>query len=493
MKKLVLALILSSALPVRAQLESPLLSKVQLNVVNPGGKSLAMGGAFVSLADDPTAAYANPAGLSQLSSWELGASVKGFRFEPKLTTDNFQETGPGSQAFDLRGVDEYRPRGTATELEFASIVIPVVQDFTIAAYRAVNLRYKLDASDLVGGSYRSFFVQRIFSDLRREGVSQDEFGGLDLRNEVYGISLGAKAGPVSFGGGITLNKLRYDLTGGAGGGHVFVSNIVNENVPNAVNPEFSTTVGADVTSGTKIGWLIGARFVADERHSLAIGAVYHKSPRFDVSYSISAALGGVDNPGAALASFSCGHDDPNIPGSGASACGSFRVPDDYSIGISGRPFPRLLLAFDVQRIRYSQLNDGFVPIFVYNPNSTTNRAIASATSDDGTLPRIGAEFALASTSTAELSLRAGYFHEPAHGTKALLYPDLNKDRKPDNGTPIDAPPFSQAYAATFDGGVAENHYSFGLGATFARRYSVDLAFDIAQSTKVGVLSFFARF
>src|SRR5207247_5469870 len=76
----------------RAQVESPLLSKVQLNVVNPGGKSLAMGGAFVSLADDPTAAFANPAGLAQLGSWELGVSGKGFRFEPRLDTDNFRQT-----------------------------------------------------------------------------------------------------------------------------------------------------------------------------------------------------------------------------------------------------------------------------------------------------------------------------------------------------------------------------------------------------------------
>src|SRR5213075_2394216 len=75
-----------TARPAPAQLESPLLSKIQLNLVNPGGKSLAMGGAFVSVADDATAALANPAGIAQLKSWQIGASGKGFRFEPELTT-----------------------------------------------------------------------------------------------------------------------------------------------------------------------------------------------------------------------------------------------------------------------------------------------------------------------------------------------------------------------------------------------------------------------
>mgnify|MGYP003598136238 CR=1 FL=1 len=74
----------SAAAPARAQFESSALAKVQVNVVNPGGKSLAMGGAFVALADDATAAFANPAGLVQLGSWQAGASVKSFRFSPNF-------------------------------------------------------------------------------------------------------------------------------------------------------------------------------------------------------------------------------------------------------------------------------------------------------------------------------------------------------------------------------------------------------------------------
>jgi len=481
-----LAFIAAAAWPARAQVESALLSKVQLNVVNPGGKSLAMGGAFVSLADDPTAAFANPAGLAQLGSWEFGISGKGFRFEPRLDTANFFQDSAASPA-TLDSVDTYEPSKTTTDLEFASLVVPVVKDVTVAFYRAVNLRYQLDASDLAGGNYRVFFVNR----RGLESISLDEQGGLDLRNTVWGASVGARFGPVSLGGGITLNKLKYELTGGAAGGpHLFISNAGNLGLTGITNPYFETEIAADVTSGTKVGWVFGARAVLDEAHAVAVGGVYRRSPKFDVSYSIHATT----ETGATLADFSCGVDDPNLPGSGASACGTFRVPDDWSLGISGRLVPRLLIAFDVQRIRYSQLNEGYVPVFAYRYGpGNASRAIGSGSSEDGTLPRVGAEYTLLAKAGAELALRAGWYREPAHGTKVPLFADDDRNRIPDSGQAVDAPPISEAYATTFDGGRAENHYSFGLGASFARRYSVDLAFDISRTTKSAVLSAFARF
>lgn len=488
MKRPLLALLAlaAAASTARAQVESPLLSKVQLNVVNPGGKSLAMGGAFVSLADDPTAAFANPAGLAQLGSWEFGVSGKGFKFEPRLDSANFFQESATSPA-TVDSVDTYQPSKTSTDLEFASIVVPVVKDLTVAFYRAVNLRYQLDASDLAGGNYRSFFVNR----RGLESISLDEQGGLDLRNTVWGASVGARFGPVSLGGGITLNSLKYELTGGdAGGAHLFISNAGNSGLTGIANPTFTTEVSTDVKSGTKVGWIFGARAVLDEAHAVAVGGVYRRSPKFDVGYSIHATL----ESGQTLANFSCGVDDPNIPGSGASACGTFRVPDDWSLGISGRVFARLLLAVDVQRIRYSQLNDGYVPIFAYRYGpDNASRAIGEGTSDDGTIPRIGAEYTLVAKAGSELALRGGWYREPPHGTKVPLFADDNRDRIPDSNTPVDAPPISQAYATTFDGGKAENHFSFGLGASFARRFSVDLAFDISKTTKSGVLSAFARF
>ncbi len=480
------------ASPAGAQLESPLLSKIQPNLVNPGGKSLAMGGAFVSLADDGTAAIANPSGLPQLGSYQLGISGKSFRFTPPLSTANYFSSGTTSE---LQSIDSYRPAGTASDIEFASLVIPIFSNLSIAGYRAVNLRFNLDASDLTGGNYRSFFVNRASTS----SVSIDEQGGLDIRNELYGASVGAKFGPLAVGGGVTFNRLRYELTGGAAGGnHLFIANADNGTRSNVPDPRFDTVVTNTVNSGTRTGWIVGFRADLYEPARLAIGGVYRKSPSFEVGYSVSATRA-FDRRN--IAEFSCGVDDPRIPSSGASACGTFKVPDDYAVGISGMPIKNLLIAVEIQRVKYSQFNDGFVPLFVYCRNPIPNaacpaaeRAISRGSSDDGTVPRFGAEYTLQLSGT-EVNIRAGYYREPAHGMRLDLYPDADRDRRADNGPPIEVtnPPFSAAYRTSFDGGTVDNHVSFGLGATLLRRFSVDLAFDFGKASKQAVLSAFARF
>ena len=117
------------AVPARAQFESSALAKVQVNVTNPGGKSLAMGGAFVALADDATAAFANPAGLVQLTSWQAGASVKGFRFSPNFDTRVFAAEAQGTgQAFVQVDSIPFEPTTSVTDVDFASVVAPVIPE-----------------------------------------------------------------------------------------------------------------------------------------------------------------------------------------------------------------------------------------------------------------------------------------------------------------------------------------------------------------------------
>jgi hypothetical protein len=488
------ALLVVLASPAGAQLESPLLSKVYPNIVNPGGKSLAMGGAFVALADDATAAYANPAGLAggAFTKWEVGASGKGFSFEPTLTTANYLENPVGT--FSRTSVDVYDPSGKATELEYASVVIPVMDRLTFALYRTVNLRYKLDASDLDGGNYRVFWV----NNLGNSSTSIDEQGGLDIRNEVYGLSAGFRlARGVAIGGGVTFNKLRFDLTGGsAGGPHTFIANADNGDRADVPNPRIDTTVSADVEGGTKLGWVLGARFDVSDAPRIQIGAAYRHSPTFKVGYSVFANYPGLHQS----VSFACGGNTSLDQ----SACGTFQVPDDFSVGVAILPTTGLTIALEVQRVMYSQLNDGFVPIFAYTgcpagapatcPASSQVRSISQGSSEDGTLPRAGAEYTAEFRSGQQVSFRAGWYREPAHGTRLDLYPDANKDRRPDGGSPVDIvnPPLTEAFHTSYDGGEAQNHYSFGAGATLGKAFSLDIAVDIGKTTRQLVLSAFVR-
>ena len=66
---LALGLLAVPALAQNTDLEA--LAGLTFNFRNPGARSLGMGGAFLGLADDATAAEANPAGLTILRTSEI--------------------------------------------------------------------------------------------------------------------------------------------------------------------------------------------------------------------------------------------------------------------------------------------------------------------------------------------------------------------------------------------------------------------------------------
>ncbi|HSP06779.1 MAG TPA: hypothetical protein VLR94_06350, partial [Acidobacteriota bacterium] len=65
------ALFLFSAGAVVAQTNERLYEDLDFRFVTPGARAIAMGKTFVGLADDATAAYSNPAGLSNLLEQEI--------------------------------------------------------------------------------------------------------------------------------------------------------------------------------------------------------------------------------------------------------------------------------------------------------------------------------------------------------------------------------------------------------------------------------------
>ena len=72
----------TASLPFEAasQTNAPINSGVQFDFPPPGARSLALGGAFVSVADDATAAVANPAGLTILARPEVSIEGRYWNF-----------------------------------------------------------------------------------------------------------------------------------------------------------------------------------------------------------------------------------------------------------------------------------------------------------------------------------------------------------------------------------------------------------------------------
>lgn len=92
---------------------------------NPGARSLGFGGAFAGLADDATAAYANPAGLVQLTDLEVSIEGRLWDRSPRFIFGGRLEGEPTGIGLDTHqgiafGTDDSRDVGPS----FASVVIP---------------------------------------------------------------------------------------------------------------------------------------------------------------------------------------------------------------------------------------------------------------------------------------------------------------------------------------------------------------------------------
>ncbi|GAC1428837.1 MAG: hypothetical protein NVSMB68_00950 [Thermoanaerobaculia bacterium] len=116
----------AAALPLAAQnTDIEALSGLQFNFGNPGARSLGMGGAFLGLADDASAAEANPAGLTILRKPEVSLEAR-----------NYQET----QLFTTSGTFPDVVRTPFTHysqrvvVSFASAVYPIKNKFTVGLY-----------------------------------------------------------------------------------------------------------------------------------------------------------------------------------------------------------------------------------------------------------------------------------------------------------------------------------------------------------------------
>lgn len=115
------ATLLTLAAPAPAQEES-----FDFVFANPGARSTGLGGAFTALADDATAAYANPAGLVQLLRPEISAELRA------IFDNNDEELDAFDTDSDLTG------------LGFVSFVMPL-GDFCLAAYT-----HGVSSGDIVG-------------------------------------------------------------------------------------------------------------------------------------------------------------------------------------------------------------------------------------------------------------------------------------------------------------------------------------------------------
>lgn len=278
-------------------------ARFEFNFSNPGARSLAMGGAFAALADDATAAYANPAGLTNLSRPEVSIEGRSWRYEVSFL--DAETTRNPEDRTDIIVPIEVRSQSQIEGVSFFSLVYPY-RRWTFAAYRHELANFTAEADDfpvLQAGSTRA---QKIRSTVDLSIVGHGLMGAYLF--ERYGLSIGL--GAVYYDS--SYNAFELERRTRPGGTEIF-------------NSRTQGGQGQDWAANVGIRWRLSDRFV--------VGTFYRQGPEFPIS--------------------ELDRDD----GRPDFVIGQFRSPDVFGFGLALQPVERLWINAEYNQVAYSQISE----------------------------------------------------------------------------------------------------------------------------------------
>ncbi|MGE3472205.1 MAG: OmpP1/FadL family transporter [Vicinamibacterales bacterium] len=420
------------AAPAAAQtsLQVPL----QFDFLNPGAKSLAMGGAFTGVADDATATLANPAGLAQLNLREV--SVEG-RFTststPFLAGGRLSGT-PFNEGIDTVGGPVF---GTSRDRRAGPTFISVVLPFRGNRWVVAGYRHELVRVD------QEFFSTGVFQQDPSELTSRRDTpqrGERAVSVTTYGGALAYVPRPdVAIGVGLAAHRFsidsvftRYDTEGFLGA------------------PNLSREIGRSSQQGDDVGLSpsVGV-FVGAARRTRA-GLLYRHGPSFEFR---------------------------TVDGLAPERTVTFRVPHTLALGVSHRPRPTVILAAEVTAVRYARLEQEFV----------TDQARGVGRADDfhvanGVEAHVGGQYLALAWRWAP-KFRLGAWYDPNHSV--TFEP---------TGTPPDADQrtFDERLGVALSKGRRRVHATGGLGLSFSPRVEWNVGVDVASGRYVVSTSIILR-
>lgn len=404
---------------------------------NPGARSLGFGGAFVALADDATAAFANPAGLVKLERPEVSLEGRHWEYStPFLAGGRIGGTPTGVGLDTTTGARRDRSAQEVDAISFASFVYPR-RRWSLALYhhRQVAFESQIATSGLFGDHARPFPPR--YAEMR---------SATDSEISAFGAALGVRlADDLSVGVGIS--RFAVDLW--------TLSQFYFPSRPTpdqlfAPIPFDAARLGVEVTLATEQNdWGVHGGFLWQATEQWSFGGFYREGPDFPLAIRVTSGPGLPVPPG--------GQGPP--PGTELARIDidPLEFPDVYGLGVSWRSRDgATTLAFEWDRVGYSEILAGL------------ERAVGETGGalDDADELHFGAEYVFLDRSPV-LALRAGAWLDPDHQVRSA---------RP-RGTSDD--PDSELLGALFPAGKDEWHWAVGLGAAF-ERFQVDLAADFSE-------------
>jgi len=406
------------------------MSGLQFNFSAPGARSLGMGGAFLGRADDSTAAYANPAGLTNLFSAELSAEWRFNNYDTPYTS--------GGEYPDNLTRD--KSRSSANNFSYLSFVYPA-ERWVFAAYRhqLMDFNNEQEISGINLGDDES----------SNPVIQEPVVYNMNVEIVNYGFSTAFRVNDrISLGATVSY----FDFKMNAGNAR-FIGDIFESR---------QNQSGRD----NEWGFTLGALFSATD--SLSIGLVYRSSPEFDSTFEQK------------YANF-------NISGLDFERPFQFEVPDSYGIGVSFQPSDNWTINFDVMRILYSDVAD---PVFwaFYEEEflfDWEKDIVDGMSIDDGTEFHLGAEYVM---TNQPIALRVGLWTDPDH----FLVDNAGPYDREISDDDFDEDRARRQNDAFFQGGKNQTHISMGIGIFFDN-FQMDFAADFSSYQDIVSISGVYRF
>ena len=475
--------------PTWALTDEEIFRDFRFNFINPGARSVGLGGAYIAAASDATAAEANPAALHYVSRSEAFVEFRVERFDPLVSRPSFNPgtNDPGSPdfvdftSFNTQEDDEFlsfvsfaQPfklgRQRATLAFSRQVVLSVENSLSAPSGQATTLEASNDRFPLFinNGAIERYLVRNSV-----QGVLDAE---LVHYNAGFSISLTRH-----FSLGVTATLAQLDMQSnvlGVAEDPLGVLDAVNPrvNVGGVLSPIRQTSTIDD--DDQAFGFAVGLHWHPDDVFpSRGLSPV-----RFGVVYRRGAELG--VNQVVAEEDTTTG-----LPTVTEQFENVLKVPDRFGVGFAYELGTNWLFSLDAERVLYSDLLDDFragqnfftsgvIPqsLIPLDPDSLVFDV------DDGTVVHAGVEFNFVSRGSWNHAVRMGYYNQPD-----------NRIRLTDVSFTTPNPELEAIYKDLFRGGEEEDHFTVGFSINTPVGLTLQAAGDFSEDNEAFVMSTIYRF
>jgi len=287
---------------VYAQTDETIFREFRFDFTTPGARANALGKAFVGLADEATAAFNNPAGLTVLEHPEITLE---FRNTNSQYT-SLQEKSP----YSLQNGSILEPESTVDRISFGSF-----------SFSKFNMNFSIFFVNQL--DYVKETTQDQTDWLHNDPTAPYSFSYLNfhqarMRLDTFGLGFGKRFKRTSFGGAVGFSRFDYSYN--------YFSRLTSEDL-GLLELVDSEALGNQIEPS----FVFGAHYHLTDQ--LRIGLAFKRQPKFHFEEIVKT----IERP-----------EEHAIPV-------TFKVPDSLTIGLSYLPFDRLTLLLDFNRIWYNQL------------------------------------------------------------------------------------------------------------------------------------------